>query len=275
MSPYEYVKELLSDKKITLVSSIPMSECRILREYKLTNCGLDTKDNLCVYMVAVPYKCEGVCNSNISEYAACRDYHLYFDKLFCDITKKLEEKFCGYKFCGFADSSPIDEIHASARSGLGIIGKNNLLITEKYSSYVFLGEIVTNCPETQFTLTPISECENCGACVAACPKYKHGVCLSSLTQKKGVLNSEEKSIIKKYGCAWGCDICQKVCPHTTKGIKNNTIYTDIDFFKSDLTPRLTREIIENMSDEEFTLRAYSWRKRETVIRNLDIISKEN
>lgn len=273
MSPYEYIKELLFEKKIYLVSSIPLKECRVMREYKLTRCGLDINDELCVYMIAVPYKCEGIFSANISEYAICRDYHLFYNELFSKITKKLEEKFLGYKFRGFADSSPIDEIHASAKSGLGIIGKNNMLITEKYSSYVFLGEIITNYPESTFTITEISECESCGACISACPKAKYGVCLSSLTQKKGALTEQETNIIKEYGSAWGCDICQAVCPHTKNAIKNRSIYTDVDFFKSQLTKSLSREIIKNMSDEEFLARAYSWRKKETILRNLDIIDK--
>lgn len=272
MSAYEYLKELLDARGISLISSIPLSECKLMREYKLTRCGLDTGDNLCVYMIAVPYKCREVKSPSISEYAVCRDYHHFYNNLFLEITKKLEEKFEGYKFCGFADSSPIDEIHASARSGLGIIGKNNMLITEKYSSYVFLGEIITNYPESIFTLTEISECENCGACQRVCPKQRYGVCLSALTQKKGVLSIEEENIIKKYGSAWGCDICQAVCPHTKKAINENSIYTNIDFFSEQLTPHPTRESIENMSDSEFALRAYSWRKKETIIRNLDILS---
>lgn len=273
MSPYEYVKELLYEKKITLISSIPLEKCKLLREYKLKSRGLDVNEKLCVYMIAIPYKCENVCDTNISEYAICRDYHLFFRELFLEITKKLEEKFSGYCFCGFADSSPIDEIHAAARSGLGIIGKNGMLITDKYSSYVFLGEIITNFPESLFTITEISECENCGACISACPKVKYGECLSSLTQKKGSLTENEINIIKEYGSAWGCDICQNVCPHTKRAIINKTIYTDIDFFKSHLTPNITSEIIDNMSDEEFLCRAYSWRKRETILRNLDIIGK--
>ena len=56
-------------------------------------------------------------------------------------------------------------------------------------------------------------------------------------------------------------------------IKNKTIYTPIDFFKEDLTAVLSREEIENMTDEEFACRAYSWRKKQTILRNLDILAK--
>ena len=96
-------------------------------------------------------------------------------------------------------------------------------------------------------------------------------CLSSVTQKKGELTEDEITLIKKYGCAWGCDICQEVCPYTESAIKNNTIFTSIDFFKNDLTPSLHSHEIEAMSDEQFSKRAYSWRGKSVISRNLRII----
>lgn len=274
MSCFEYLKSILLKKNIFLVSSLPISECRIQRDYKLKKCGFEDISSLNVYMIAVPYKCCDDTSSNISEYAISRDYHLFFSSLFADVTKHLQEKYPRYKFCGFADSSPIDEIYAAARSELGVIGKNNLLITEKYSSYIFLGEIITDCPEKIYTLSEIRECIGCGACRKVCPKNDIGVCLSDLTQKKGALTEIEAQAIKKYGSVWGCDMCQAVCPYTKKAIASGDIYTDIEFFKSDRTPYLTDSIIERMSDEEFSSRAYSWRKRATVLRNIDIIYKK-
>ena len=274
MSCFEYLKSLLSKKNISLVSSLPISECRIQRDYKLKKCGFCDISSLNVYMIAVPYKCNDEAKRNISEYAVSCDYHIFFSSLFEEIIKELQEKYHGYKFCGFADSSPIDEIYAAARSGLGVIGENNLLITKKYSSYVFLGEIITDCPEENYTLSEIGKCIGCGACKKVCPKNDIGVCLSDLTQKKGALEEREAQALRKYGSIWGCDMCQAVCPYTKKAIASGDIYTNIEFFKSNRTPYLTDDIINNMSDEEFSSRAYSWRKRATVLRNIDIIYKK-
>lgn len=273
MSCFEYLKTLLKKENISLVSSLPLSRCRILREYKLHRCGFSDLSSLHVYVIAVPYKCPDTDCRNISEYAVSRDYHLYFENLFERTTFALREKHPEYKFCGFADSSPIDEIHAAARSGLGVIGKNNLLLTEKYSSYVFLGEIITDYPENIHTLSEIFSCVGCGACQKVCPKNEIGICLSDLTQKKGKLTDTEIAAIKKYGSVWGCDMCQAVCPHTKKAIASGEIYTNIEFFKNNRAPHITKEAIENMTDEEFSSRAYSWRKKETILRNLDIIYK--
>ena len=91
-------------------------------------------------------------------------------------------------------------------------------------------------------------CINCGKCVSACPaKANMDACLSAITQKKGELNDLEVNQIKESKCAWGCDICQEVCPYTKKAILNGTIYTSIDYFNKNLTPLLKSEDIEKLA----------------------------
>lgn len=270
----DYIKKELMSNGICLAEPIPLSNCHVVRPYKLERAGFTSIDSLSAIMIAIPYLCETE-SRNISAYAVARDYHLFVSELFSRLLPKFEDKFHPYRFIGFADDSPIDERDAAAAAGLGIIGDNMMLITEKYSSYVFLAEIITDLPLPQKDSYEIRHCEGCGACRAACPMSQIGTCLSALTQKKGELEANERDIIAKYGSAWGCDICQEVCPHTKRAIKNNTIYTDIDFFRNDLTPTLSSELIIKMSDEEFKQRAYSWRKRATVLRNLEILENKS
>ena len=165
--------------------------------------------------------------------------------------------------------SPINERDAAAMAGLGIIGDKGMLITEKYSSYVFLGEIITDIPTTA-SPSPIERCIGCGACKKACPMDKIGVCLSSLTQKKGILTPDEEQAILSFGSAWGCDICQEVCPYTKRAMESGTIYTSIEYFQKELIPLLKREDIDKMSDTEFSQRAYSWRGKAVISRNLTL-----
>ncbi len=271
---FAYIKSELEKLNIELVSSIPLSECEITRPYLLEKKGI--RDGS-VIIFAVPYLAESKDKkSNISAYAISRDYHLFFASLFENLLNKLKDKYPDNNFAGFTDHSPINEIKAAAKSGLGVIGKNHLLITEKYSSFVFIGEIITDAILGSYA-QEIEYCHNCGHCASACPVGMDiERCLSSITQKKSELNEEEISLIKKHGCAWGCDICQKACPYTLKAINNGTIYTDVDFFKNERTPFLTSEIIEEMNDEEFKARAYSWRGKKVIKRNLEIIEgKEN
>lgn len=265
----EYIKNELLTFGIKDAASLPLSMCKILRPYKLEGCGFDDVSSLSVLIFTIPYYTEHK-DKNISSYAIPRDYHLFCAELFDTIIPRLSARYPDNKFVGFADNSPIDERDAAALAGLGIIGKNRLLITEKYSSYVFLAEIITDLPLKYEEKYEISYCENCGLCASACPRLELGECLSAITQKKGELTEAEKDAIKKYGSAWGCDICSEVCPHTKKAIENRTIYTDIPFFLSCLTPRLSSSLIDSMSDEEFSARAYSWRKKETILRNLSL-----
>ena len=263
------LKSVFTDMGIDLIGAIRLKDCKIVREYKLKKSFNDVS-SLTAIMIAVPYlvKCD---SRNLSAYATSRDYHIFFKELFNTVIPYLEADYPEYSFCGFADDSPIDERDAAASAGLGIIGENGMLITEKYSSYVFLGEIITDMPIAVEAPYPIRKCEGCGKCRDACPMSEIGVCLSALTQKKGALDENEIKAIKKYGSAWGCDICQEVCPHTKRAIKSNTIYTNIDFFKSKTAPILTLDLLDKMSDEEFSERAYSWRGRPTIRRNLEIL----
>lgn len=267
------ITELLQKRGVALISAVPLKSCRILRPYKLEKCGFDLQSDLTAYMLAVPYlaKHQG---GNLSSYAVPRDYHGYFDALFAEVIPILQSEFGNYRFAGFADNSPIAECDAAAKAGLGILGDNGLLITEKYSSFVFLGEIITDLPCPEAKALPIKGCEGCGACKRACPAKELG-CLSALTQKKGELSDAEIAAIKEGGKAWGCDRCQEVCPHTKRAFERGTIYTDVDYFKESLITRLTPEILQKMSDGDFALRAYSWRGRGTVLRNLRFFEDDN
>ena len=95
-----------------------------------------------------------------------------------------------------------------------------------------------------------------------------------MTQKKGDLTDAEKEHLLHYGSVWGCDICQEVCPHTVSAIRAGTIFTPIPYFERDAIPHLSLQILDEMSDATFSERAYAWRGRETIRRNL-ILSETN
>jgi len=266
------LKKALSDFGIDLVAGMPVSKCKIVRPYKLKHAGFDEDAPLSVIVFAIPYYTKQD-RRNISAYAVSRDYHMFAKQLFDTIIPKMQHDFPSNRFAGFVDNSPISEVHAAAMAGLGVIGDNMMLITEKYSSYVFLGEIITDFPLSDNGNYEIKLCEHCGRCRATCPMGEIGECLSALTQKKGDLTEQEKGYILKYGSAWGCDICQEVCPHTLRAIQLGTIYSPIDFFKHDATPHLTSHDILSMSEERFAERAYSWRGRNTILRNLKMMEE--
>lgn len=267
--PKNKIYGFLREEMLELFAVLGLDECHITRKYLLDRADISEGS---VIVIATPYVTEDFGRGNVSEYAKSRDYHLFFDQLFSKVLPKLRAAFPENKFVGFADHSPINEKHAAALSGIGVIGKNTLLLTEKYSSFVFLGEIITDL-RLESDADSIRSCHNCGRCSNACPvgADPSSRCLSAITQKKGDLDSDEKKLIISSASVWGCDACQTVCPYTEKALRERTIYTPVPFFKEARIHTLSKKLIEEMSDEEFSSRAYSWRGRSVILRNLDLL----
>ncbi len=207
--------------------------------------------------------------SNVSKYAAVTDYHtVALNRLNSAITK-LKEIYPKNEFSAFADNSPIPEVSAACKAGLGIRGMNSLLITENYGSYVFIGEIVTDL-EIPYDVREESACIGCKKCIGACPSgalYENGfdksLCLSEITQKKGVLSEKEENLMRECGCVWGCDICQNICP-----MNQNAAETEIEEF-------ISSPIAFVDSGCELDGRAYEWRGRKVIERNISILKEKS
>ena len=210
---------------------------------------------------------------NISRYAASLDYHLAIAEVNAALSEAIHTAAPDAMTQGYGDHSPIDERHAALIAGLGVAGDNGLIINDRYGSYVFIGDLVTDLPpDTLGAITPrpIARCEGCGACRAACPtgilRGESEACLSAITQRKGELTAPEIAMMREYNTAWGCDLCQTSCPHNAA-----PRVTPIEFFHRENILCLTRDILDAMTDDEFARRAYAWRKRPTVERNLDLL----
>ena len=93
-------------------------------------------------------------------------------------------------------------------------------------------------------------------------------------QKKNILNTHEEEALRKHDLVWGCDICQEVCPYTIDAKRNGTIYSPIPWFAEETITHLSTEMLNDLSDEAFETRAFSWRGRKTILRNL-LLKEEN
>ena len=261
----EIIGQILKNEKIEYFGIIPFSVCKVINSELLNRYMGDTVPKS-VIMLIVPYYSGEHPSRNVSLYAIPRDYHIYFKEMYERVEGKLKEAFCGYTFKGFADHSPIAETHPASMAGLGVIGDMYQLINEKYGSHVFIGEIFTDMELDAYDTVEPSFCSHCGACKAACPSPES--CLSAITQRKGALTVGEVELIRKSGIAWGCDVCRLVCP-----MNNDVQPSPIDFFKENLTERVTAESINSMSKSEFSQRAYSWRGKSTIIRNIMLLDE--
>jgi epoxyqueuosine reductase len=123
------------------------------------------------------------------------------------------------------DSAPIVERSFAFTSGIGFIGKNNMLIIPGYGSYVFLVEVLTTALLKYFDAERFeNQCGTCTRCMDACPSgalerpyhLDASKCLSYLTiERQGAVDGETGG--RMGNCFFGCDICQEVCPFNKGG----------------------------------------------------------
>ena len=201
-------------------------------------------------------------NANVSRYAVSADYHIITGGIMEHIVAALRETYPENRFEYIVDNSPLPEVRCAAAAGLGVVGRNALFISPVYGSWVFLGEIVT---DRYFAPAAPAEnfCVGCDRCVASCPVNAIGEkgvapekCLSYLSQKKGELDPAVAQKMIEYNCAWGCDICQKVCP-----MNAGARLTPIEAFFETARPYVT-------AADEIEGRAFAWQGKKVIERNL-------
>ena len=263
------ISDFFASENIKYYASQSTESCPLLYPKKLPEFAKSTVFFVIPYLVHDKMLVRDTQERNISIYAVPRDYHLYIKELSARFALLAEKAFPSLEYRFFADNSPFCERTSAEMCGLGKKGKNGLLINPEYGSFFFIGSI---CFSHNISITQNTEnfkcdlCENCEKCKTACPMTAKNLpeCLSAITQKKKITEDEEK-IIASYKIKWGCDICQNVCPYN-----KNASETPIEFLKVQRTPYLTPELVANMPDDEFSSRAYSWRGREVIKRNLTL-----
>ncbi len=230
-----------------------------------------------IIVCAFPYYVDEVEESNLSKYCYGEDYHIVAKRYLQQICDFLEAEINNFEYKFFVDNGPLVDRYLAYQSGIGYFGINNNIITDEYGSYIFIGYIVNN--YEFYADDPLPKtCIKCNKCVKYCPgnailgnfELNPRRCLSYITQKKDDLSEEEINLIKENKMVFGCDICQEVCPHN-KGIS----ITNIEEFKTNLITKLDYNEINDISNKEFKRRygnrAFSWRGKKIIQRNIEII----
>lgn len=212
-------------------------------------------------------------DSNISKYARIPDYHIIAKNKLSLIAEFIRsEKSNVNTFC-CADTGALHDRYLAYLAGLGFVGKNTLLINEKYGTYFFIGYIVTDL-ELEKDAPADSKCKMCNRCINACPggaldgEYLDcEKCVSYITQLKEI-TGEQKKILKKQDKIYGCDRCQEVCPHN-----ENPVNTPIKEFYDKRVVKLEKNELLNMSNKEFKEKysdfPFSWRTKAVILKNFD------
>ncbi len=153
-----------------------------------------------------------------------KDYHIRLRGLGKQLCAFIKNRFPESRCRVCVDSAPILERSFAAESGVGFIGKNNMLIVPGYGSYCFLVELLTTATFSIPFPRPIeNKCLSCTKCIDSCPsgalnapfRLDVSKCLSYLTiEFKGTI---DKQAAGKMGSVFfGCDTCQEVCPFNKK-----------------------------------------------------------
>jgi len=156
----------------------------------------------------------------IARYAYGQDYHEVIRSKLKELLKRLSVTTGPLQARGFVDSAPVLERSWAVRSGLGWVGKNGNLISRKGGSYFFIAVLILDLDLVYDDPFPTDHCGTCTRCVDNCPtdailpnKVVDGSrCISYFTieLKELIIPEEMKGRFGDW--AFGCDICQEVCP---------------------------------------------------------------
>jgi epoxyqueuosine reductase len=155
--------------------------------------------------------------ATIAAYARGRDYHRLFKSRLKALARALNTAFAAeVKF--FVDTAPVMEKPLAAKAGLGWQGKHTNLISRRYGSWLFLGEIFTTL-ELEPDAPEEDHCGSCRRCLDVCPTkafpapYRLDArrCISYLTiEHKGHIPRRFRAAMGNR--IYGCDDCLAVCP---------------------------------------------------------------
>jgi epoxyqueuosine reductase len=163
----------------------------------------------------------------ISKYAVGTDYHFVMKEKMRSLSNFIQENFGPVEDRIFVDSAPVLDRAWAVRAGLGWIGKHSNLINRDLGSFVFIGELILDL-ELKYNEIPESDfCGACNICIEACPTdailpgrtIDSNRCISFLT----IENREQIPAAfsgKLENRAFGCDICQDVCPWNRKAAQH-------------------------------------------------------
>ena len=155
----------------------------------------------------------------ISKYAYGEDYHFVIKEKLKDLFQFIQGQIGEVGGRVFVDSAPVMDKAWAKRSGLGWMGKNTNIIHPKHGSFFFIAELILD-----LELVPDGPmkdyCGTCTKCIDDCPTdaivapyvVDGSKCISYLTieLKDELLPSEFRGKMDNW--AYGCDICQDVCP---------------------------------------------------------------
>ncbi|KIA87842.1 tRNA epoxyqueuosine(34) reductase QueG [Flavobacterium sp. AED] len=178
----------------------------------------DAKSVISLLLNYYPEKLQNPDSYKISKYAYGQDYHFVIKEKLQEFLFSIQSTIGEVSGRAFVDSAPVLDKAWAAKSGLGWIGKNSNLLTQKVGSFYFIAELIIDL-DLEYDNSTSDHCGTCTACIDACPTeaivapyiVDGSKCISYFTiELKENIPHEMKGSFDDW--AFGCDVCQDVCP---------------------------------------------------------------
>lgn len=178
----------------------------------------DAKSVISLLLNYYPSEFQNPDSFKISKYAYGEDYHSVIKEKLKELLFSIQENIGEVSGRAFVDSAPVLDKAWAAKSGLGWIGKNSNLLTRKVGSFYFIAELIIDL-DLEYDFATTDHCGTCTACIDACPteaiiapyQVDGSKCISYFTiELKENIPDEMQGKFDDW--AFGCDICQDVCP---------------------------------------------------------------
>lgn len=178
----------------------------------------DAKSVVSLLLNYFPSESQNEESFKISKYAYGQDYHFVIKEKLKEFLHSIQENIGDVSGRAFVDSAPVLDKAWAAKSGLGWIGKNSNLITQRVGSFYFIAELILDL-DLEYDHAVTDHCGSCTACIDACPTQAilapyivdGSKCISYYTiELKENLPNDMKGKFDEW--MFGCDTCQDVCP---------------------------------------------------------------
>jgi epoxyqueuosine reductase len=237
----------------------------------------DAKSVISLLLNYYPVEQQVTDSYKIAKYAYGTDYHFVIKDKLNELLHSIQERIGAVSGRAFVDSAPVMDKAWAAKSGLGWIGKNSNLITRKVGSFYFIAELIVDL-KLEYDPATTDHCGSCTACLDACPTeaivapyvVDGSKCISYFTiELKDSIPESMKGSFNEW--AFGCDICQDVCPWNkfSKGHSEPLFDPNPDVLA--MTKKDWEEITEETFQVVFKNSAFKRTKFQGLKRNIDFL----
>ena len=237
----------------------------------------DAKSVISLILNYYPSELQNEESYKLSKYAYGQDYHFVIKEKLNQLLHSIQENIGEVSGRAFVDSAPVLDKAWAAKSGLGWIGKNSNLITKSVGSFYFVAELIIDL-DLEYDHTTTDHCGTCTACIDACPTeaivapyvVDGSKCISYFTiELKDNIPETMKGKFNDW--AFGCDVCQDVCPWNKFSKPHNEPLFNPHPDLLSMTKKDWEEITEETFKKVFKNSAVKRTKLDGFKRNIDFL----